>query len=603
MRDLYTHSRNIYLITRTIEERLALQPEPARLPGLGDLIRPFRKPPPPSTVDGFLFAKGQVRAAEPLVFKSEPRRLMRVFLYAQQRGVRLHPDLVPLIREDLPLVKRGFRTDEHIRATFLEILSQRGSVSRVLRAMHEVGLLGKYIPEFGKLTNLVQHEFYHQYAADEHTVVCLEKLDALWEAAAPGGGHYAEIFKHVERPFVIYLALLLHDVGKAENYSNHAAAGARAAESVAKRLALEGTTSESLRLLIEHHLTMAAVSQRRDLEDPAVISQFAAVVQTPENLRMLTLLTVADTLATSDKLWNGFKDLLLTELYRKTLNHLEEGTDLVEMEARQREVLAEEVGRLVPKEVEPAEVAAHFRELPARYFEIHPAREIAIDIHLAHRFMRHVLETNDERALEPIVQWRTDPDRGYSSAKVCTWDRAGLFSTLAGSFSASGINILSAQIFTRNDGIVIDTFEVTDARQGGPVSKEDCERFENIVSRALTLHPVDFPALIAKAKPARSVYQSLDGERIPTHIRFDRQPSDERTVIDIETEDRLGLLYVLSKVLSKLGVDIALAKIFTEKGAAIDTFYVVDRLRKRVMNKDRQRQVADALRGALAAME
>ena len=217
--------------------------------------------------------------------------------------------------------------------------------------------------------------------------------------------------------------------------------------------------------------------------------------------------------------------------------------------------------------------------------------------------MQHVLDSNDERALEPIVNWRNDPDRGYSSTIVCTWDRTGLFSTLAGSFSASGINILSAQIFTRGDGIVLDTFDVTDARQGGLVSKEDRERFENLVSRALTLRPVNFPGLIARAKPARPLYQSLDGERIPTRIRFDRETSDGRTVMDIETEDRLGLLYVVSKVLSKLGVDIALAKIFTEKGAAIDTFYLVDSHRNKIMSKERQRQVADALRGALVAME
>ena len=609
MRDLYTHFRRLYLITRTIEERLALQPKASRLNDLRQFISaPFRKAAPPAPVDGFLFAQGQIRAADRQVFKTQPRRLMRVFLYAQQRGLKLHPDLVQLIREDLPLVKKSFLLDEHVRATFLEILNQRGSVSRILRAMHEVGLLGKYVPEFGKLTNLVQHEFYHQYAADEHTLVCIEKLDGLWESTVPGLSHYADIFQSIERPFVLYLALLLHDSGKAENFGKHATVGGRYAASVARRLELDGATTHSLRLLIENHLAMSGVSQRRDLEDPSVIRQFAAVVQTPENLRMLTLHTVADTLATSDKMWNGFKDLLLTQLYRKTSTHLQQGAEFLRVEEKQRELLAEEIRGLLPASVELDEVAAHFEKLPGRYFEIHPAKEIAIDIQLAHRFMRRVIDSDGEEALEPIVQWHAEPDRGYTSAKVCTWDRAGLFSTLAGSFSAAGINILSAQIFTRTDGVVLDTFFVTDARVGGPVSKEERERFESVVGRALTMHLVDFSALIARARPSRPLYQSLEGERIPTRLHCDTEPSARRTVIDLETEDRLGLLYVVSKVLSKLGVDIALAKISTEKGAAIDTFYVQENFGpketdKHALSEDRQRQVLDALRGALAAME
>lgn len=611
MRDLYTHFRNIYLTTRTIEERLALQPKTSKLDDLAKFIRvSFRKAPPPAPVDGFLFARGQIRATDRQVFKTQPRRLMRVFLYAQQRNLTLHPDLVALIREDLPLVKRGFLTDEHVRETFLEILNQRGSVSRVLRAMHEVGLLGKYLPEFGKLTNLVQHEFYHQYAADEHTLVCLEKLDGLWESTVPGLSHYADIFQSIERPFLLYLALLLHDSGKADNFGNHAAIGGRYAQSVAKRLALDGSTAHALRLLIEHHLTMSSVSQRRDLEDASVIRQFAAVVQTPENLRMLTLLTVADTLATSDKLWNGFKDLLLTQLHRKAQVLLEQGTDFLRVEARQRELLAEEVRGLLPETIAPDEIAAHFENLPNRYFEIHLGRDIVADIEIANLFMRHTLEAGADEVLHPILRWHDDPDRGYTSAKICTWDRPGLFSALAGSFSAAGINILSAQIFTRKDGIVLDTFFVTDARHGGPVSEEDRERFVGIVRRALSLRPVDLAALIARIRPARSPYQPLEGERIPTRVRCDAEPSNQRTVIDLEAEDRLGLLYVVSKVLAKLGVDIVLAKISTEKGAAIDTFYVQEKevrgpteADKHPLNEEKQRQVMDTLRGALVAME
>src|SRR5258705_4967876 len=335
MRDLYSHSRNIYLITRTLEDRLSLLPKPKILPAaIGRLIPRKFWQGEEQLVDGFRFVDGQIRAGAGRVFKEQPRRLMRVFLHAQQRGLKLHPDLAQLIRHEMSLVNREFLHDEHVRETFLEIINQRGNVAPVLRRMHDVGLLGKYIPEFGKLTCLVQHEFYHQYAADEHTLMCLEQLDRVWEANAAPYERYAEVFQNVERPFVLYLALLLHDAGKALNTGNHSAVGGELSSRVTKRLGLDGATTHALRLIIENHLTMAVVSQRRDLDDHAVIRSFAAQIQTAENLRMLTLHTFADSMATSDKLWNGFKDSLLWELYHKAMRVLTVGTDFIRAEEK-----------------------------------------------------------------------------------------------------------------------------------------------------------------------------------------------------------------------------------------------------------------------------
>lgn len=600
MGDYYGHSRNIFLITRTVEQRLALLPGPKFLPGFRRILS-FGKAREPQTVDGFKFVNGQIHAAAPRVFQDKPERLMRVFLYAQQRGLKLHPDLAQLIRHEQRLVDRAFLRDEHVRATFLEILNSRGNVSRILRAMHEVGFLGKYIPEFGRLTCLVQHEFYHQYTADEHTLVCLEKLDQVWDAEQPPFSNYAQIFRDLDRPFVLYLALLLHDAGKADHTGRHSEVGGQLALRVARRLDLDGATTHNLRLLIEHHLTMATISQRRDLEDESVVRQFAGQVQTPENLRMLTLHTFADSLGTSDQLWNSFKDSLLLTLFRRTYDVLIAGTMHVQAEQRQLELLEEEIARNLPRTFGPDELHAHFEHMPARYFQLHNVKEIATDLSLTHRFM-HLQLTEEDKALEPIISWQNERDRGYTTLKICTWDRLGLFSKIAGSLSAAGINILSSQSFTRTDGIALDTFYVTDAQGGTVVTREERDGFEEILFKVLTLKEVDLPTLIAKQRTARPLYQSHEGERIPTRIDIDNSSSPTRTIVEVESEDRIGLLYTVAQVFAELELNIAVAKILTEKGAAVDTFYVTDILGQKIEDAATLKLLERRLHEAIAAL-
>ena len=316
---------------------------------------------------------------------------------------------------------------------------------------------------------------------------------------------------------------------------------------------------------------------------------------------MLTLHSFADAQATSNKLWNGFKDSLLWQLYDRATAVLLGGTDFLRAEEVQRDLIQEETRRLLPRSFSSEEIEAHFASLPGHYFQIHPAKEIANDLTQAHRFMHHQL-VEEDKALEPVLSWHNEPDRGYTACKVCTWDRAGLFSKITGSLSAAGINILSAQIFTRTDGIVLDTFYVTDAQGGGLISREEKEHFEGLLLRALTEEEVDFHGLIARQKTARPLYQSLEGERIPTRIHFDNDTSENRTVIDIETEDRLGLLYVISQVMVELWIDISLAKISTEKGAAIDSFYVAELDGQKILSLTRQKFIEESLRAALGRM-
>ncbi|HYE31650.1 MAG TPA: [protein-PII] uridylyltransferase [Methylomirabilota bacterium] len=601
MRELYNHMRNIYLITRILEERLALLPERTRFPTLRALWQKGRAIGGEKTVDGFKISKGQIHWANPRVFKDQPRRFMRVFLYAQQHGASLHPDLAQVIRNEAPKIPNEVWRDQHVHTSFMEILNARGNVAPTLHAMHDVGLLGRYMPEFGKLTCLVQHEFYHQYAADEHTLKCIEKLDQVWDANEQPFSRYTELFQNLERPNVLYLAMLLHDVGKAAPEEDHTELGGEIAIKVARRMELDGATTHTLRLIIENHLAMAQISQRRDLDDPAVIRNFASLIQSPENLVMLTLHTLADSLGTSDQLWNGFKDTLLRALYEKTMALFKGPEGYAAAEEKQFELLKEQVASILPPTFSLEEIEAHFENLPPRYFHIHSARQIASDLTMAHRFM-HLQLDEEDKALEPVVLWHNENDRGYSSVHICTWDRAGLFHKVAGSLTAAGMNILSAQIFTRADGMVLDTFFVTDARSGGLAKKEEKEKFESLLKEAL-IDEIDLTPLIARQKRLNRLYQSFEGERIPTSLRFDNETSEESTIIDIECEDQVGLLYAISKIFHELDLDIELARITTEKGAAIDTFYVKHRDYGKILNPEHQQYLRERLLEAVGQWE
>ena len=603
MRDLYVHMRNVFLITRTLEQRMALLPGPSNRLSLRALLPPRRRQPP-EPVDGFIFTGTEICAAHNRIFRDSPRRLMRVFLFAQQRLLPLHPDLAQLIRNQLSLVDKKFLNDEHVRETFLTILEKRGEVAPILRLMHEVNFLGKYLPEFGRLTCLVQHEFYHQYAADEHTLVCLQQLDKIWEATEPPYAHYEPIFQSLERPGVLYLALLLHDVGKAAPHAqgSHAAVGASLALRAARRLRLDPSATATLNFLVEKHLLMAVTSQRRDLDDATVIRTFSREVGSVEKLNLLTLLTFADSQGTSDKLWSGFKDSLLWQLHSRARTLLEGGTEFRRANENVLASLRAEVRVLAPARIADEELDAHFRLLPPRYFDIHTAAQIHDDLELAHRFM-HRLIVENQRTLAPITAWIDEPDRGYSFVKICTWDRAGLFGKIAGTLSAAGLNILGAQIFTRNDGIALDTFFVNDGRTGTPASRELREKFSELLEKVLTGEGVDLARLITRQARTTPLYSAYLGERIGTQIRFDNDASEDRTLIEIETEDRLGLLHAISQTFAELRLDISAARIVTERGAAVDSFYVREIAGGKIDLNARRPVLEQALRKAIGQLE
>ena len=508
-----------------------------------------------------------------------------------------------MIRQNLKLVDAKFIADDHVHETFREILSQKGNVATTLRAMHDVGFLGKYMPEFGRMTCLVQHEFYHQYTADEHTLQCIDKLDELFNDDNRFSAAYQPVCHKIDDPSPLYLALLLHDAGRdMEKDSKHSDIAVKIVERVAPRLKLDQAMTNSLSFLVQHHLTMVALSQRRDLDDPAVITHFAGIVQTPNWLHLLTLHTVADSLGTAKDLWNDFKDQLLLTRYRKTLREVSGETAFQRSEKKHHEHLLDEVRGILPDTFQPDEIEAHFNSLPGRYFRIHGPKQIASDMQLVHRFMWNQLSRNDDLPLTPIVMWRDEKDRGCTSVRIASWDRLGLFAKIAGSFAASGLSILSARGFTRSDEIVLDTFYVVDASSGKLVSKKSREKFEDVLYRALT-EETDFAQEIAFQKTDDELKELYAEDRLETEIEFDNDTSEKFTVIDLETEDRVGLLYAISTALAELDVDIELVKITTEKGAATDSFYVEQKNGGKIEDPHHQIAVEAKIRSAILNLD
>ncbi|MDA7632613.1 [protein-PII] uridylyltransferase [bacterium] len=595
MHEVYTHLRTIYLLSRTLEQRMALFPENESFKKFSNLFSRQK----PTQLDGFVINKGKILLDNPRAFKEQPRRLMRVFLYAQQRGLQLHPDLAYAIRSQLSLADRSFIQDKNVQETFIEILNQRGNVARTLRSMHEVGILGKFIPEFGRLTGKVQHEFYHVYTADEHTIVCVEELDRIWESKEPPYGHYSRVFERLERPYLLYLALILHDTGKAnEKRKDHSVDGAKISQRVGKRLDLEKEDIKTLCFLVEEHLTMATVSQRRDLDDQSVIESHAQLSQIPEHVDLLALLTFADSMGTSKDMWNGFKDGLLRSLHYQTYEALSTETTHRVAQSKLRSYLRKKVEPKLPASIHKDEIDAHFEHLPDRYFRTNKADKIQNDLERVHQFMSRQTRLS-EHSLDPIVSWHQERNRGHSTLEVATWDYSRVFAKLSGALAATGINILSANVFSRADGIILDTFSVVDAVTGSLVGKDRREAFHKTVTEIM-MNEVNLDQLVGKAPKAAPLYLSLEDEKIEVKIEFENETAENRTIIDIDTEDRLGLLYVIATALAELKLDLSVAKISTERGAAIDSFYVMEADGGKILGKERQRFVRKKLLKAIA---
>ncbi len=570
MRDYYLHARDIHQHTASVFEIAEIETavlRPFRLSWI-----PFARRTGSKEFDGFIAEDGRLSAARDDIFDEDPGRLLRLFLHCQKRHLRPSPLLRKLIKANWHRIDRSFTYNKENRRTFRTILEKRGQVGRTLRLMHRCGVLGRYFPEFGALECLVQHEFFHRYTADEHTLRCIDQLDALIESDDPAVARYRQLLIEIEDPYALYLAVLLHDSGRAENVREHIDGSQILASKVCRRLQISHGRRQLIMFLVDHHLTLWRFATKRNIDDPDVVAEFAGLMKNRHYLDALLLFTYADSNGTSEEAWNPWKETLLVQLWRSARVVLKKGYEAYDSEFRGKlENLREKVRSELHERYADL-TDGHFQQMPKRYFRYRDALSVGTHI-------RAIWEYFDRRKRRPntpfeaALQWINYPDQGYSELTVVTHDRHMLLEKICCSLAAHEINILSADIYTRSDGVVLDIFRVSTSEM-----QSVSNTFQQM-SVVMTLYEVNQeeeydPSRYLEAKS--NFLRDTNDDAIPFPVRayVDNESDPNFTVIEIQAIDRIGLLHDLLYTINKHGLNTIHARITTEKGAALDTFYV-----------------------------
>ncbi len=575
MRGYYLHARVIHRVSKRLIARCQ-----ETLSRRGSAERRQRQQ---ALADGLVFFDGRLHLADgdPAPLRAEPARLMRVFRHLHRLGCELSLDLERAVEDSLHLVDDAFRRSDVVRDPFLDICRAWGRVAQTFSEMHELGLLGRYLPEFGALTCLVQYDAYHKFSADQHSLLGVEHLEALAPGQSAESEGAARVFTEIERPELLMLGMLLHDIGKAKGHG-HVAKGIPLVRELTARMGLPPADAAVVEFLVAHHLTMSHVAQRRDIHDPKTVADFVAAVGDPQRLRMLYLLTYADMRAVGPGVLTPWQAQILHELYVRTLEELTGGR----VERPNRRELAERLQAAAKGEVDLQTVRAHLAMMSDRYIETTGVQRMAEHI----RMLQDLAESPVATALFH------HPDLGSSDLVVVTHDLPGLFALIAGTLAAHGVNIISAQIHTRGDGIAIDTFQVNDPTSEAVTSSALWARVLDGL-RAVLTGERSVETLLAERRAAGRAATRPEG---PPKIGLDNRLSDAYTVLEVKSPDRVGLLYLITRTLATLGLDIASARIATEIDQAFDTFYVHDREGRRIESPEGLERIRAALEQALA---
>lgn len=604
MRDYYRAAQTIYRSSKLVENRLALNLEasPDTKVSFREVIR-SRRYERQKRIDGFILRGSELTAASPRTFKDDPARLIRVFRHAQSLGAKIHFDLESLIRESGSLINDRVRESPDANTSFKSILQDVGAVYPQLSKMHELGVLGRFIPEFDGLTCLVQHEYYHRYTADIHTLNTIRQLDYIFTRGDDTNLKYRRALHETPLAALLYLILLLHDIGKAKGIRGHAESGVTIAEPILKRLQISESNREIVTFIIKNHLMMARFWQKRDVDDPATTEAFAEQLDDADLLRYLYVHTYCDAGGTASGLWNSYKDMLHTKLYRGTLDILVHGDKLAKRHQERLKMIHNEMLEIEIPGIAKDEINAHFNLLPDRYFLNTTRDEIMLHLSMVNHLLQTITSTDSIGSLRPVVEWRDDVNRSLTEVHIITWDRAGLFYKLAGAFNAAGLTILSSKVVSRTDHIAIDTFYVREPGHGTVQDKKMRERFDDALEQAL-MHNTDLlPQITEQAeKQASARRYTRDSGRaeivqatFPPRVDVYHELSMERTIVEVQAPDAIGLLFRCARAISEHHFDITFARIGTERHMAIDTFYIVDVSHAEVSDPNRLMQLRDSL--------
>ncbi len=580
MQEYFLHATAVGDLTRiflTKLEAIHVKPEPL----LERFFRRRRK-----VKDGYIEVNNRLGVADPKAFVQDKLNLLRIFDEGLRTGMLIHPDAMRLITANLDLIDDTMRNDREAQQIFLNLLLRHGNPERALRRMNELGVLAAFLPEFEPIVAMMQFNMYHSYTVDEHTIQCIKNLAQiekgdLVESLPIASGILAE---GVNRK-VLYVALLLHDIGKGRP-EDHSMLGAQIARRVAPRLGLNKADCETVEWLVRYHLLMSDMAQKRDIADPRTVRDFAKAVQTVKRLDLLTVLTVCDIRGVGPNVWNNWKAALLRALYRQTRKAMETG-----MEDLNRENRGTEAKKLL-REALPDWSKADLKRETARHYPPY-WQGLHVTAHVDFAWMLRDIEQTDGPG-QIRIHLHPDEDRDATRACFVMPDHPGIFARLAGALALVGANVVDARSYTTKDGFVTDAYWIQDA-DGTPYEASRLPRLAQMIMKTLNGEVIAQEALKSRDK-IKKREKAFD---VPTHITFDNDGSDIYTIIEVDTRDRPGLLYDLARTLANSNVYIANAVIATYGEQVVDTFYVKDMFGLKYYSESKQRTLETRLRAAI----
>ena len=590
MRDVERFMKHYFLIAKDVGDLTAIMC--AELEGrqakevamLNRVVARFRRKPRRLALDaeGFIADHNRISVADPKVFERDPVNLIRIFHLAQRHSLDFHPDAMRLATRSLRLIDKAVREDAEANRLFLEILTAKNDTEVVLRRMNETGVLGRFIPDFGRIVSMMQFNMYHHYTVDEHLLRC---IGVLAEIETGKNEEYAlanELIHtiHPDHRTVLYVALFLHDIAKGR-IEDHSVAGARIARKLGPRFGLSAANTDTLAWLIEQHLTMSSIAQSRDLSDRRTIENFSAVVQSLERMKLLTLLTTADIRAVGPGVWNGWKAQLLRALYYETEPALTGGFS--EVDRARRVAVAQVEFRTEMTDWPAADLDRYLaRHYPAYWLKVDLPRKIA---HA--NFLRSAEQAGE--TLATAVAY--DAARSVTILTVLAPDHPWLLSVIAGACASAGANIVDAQIFTTTDGLALDTIAVSREFERDEDEGRRAVRITEAIEHALR-GDLKLPEVVAKRATPKGRIRAF---AVEPEVNINNAWSNRYTVVEVTGLDRPGLLFELTTALSKLNLNIASAHVATFGERAVDVFYVTDLLGAKISAPMRHAAIKRAL--------